>query len=91
MRIGNLIAIAPWNVKNFIPRLIAIGLVLGWVFWGLVIFYEGQQIKNQVRERQEQEMRVEEQQRREAAYKQRMMQEQNIRRGVRNVVDGFKR
>ena len=64
---------------------------MGWVFWGLVIFYEGQQIKNQVRERQEQEMRVEEQQRREAAYKQRMMQEQNIRRGVRNVVDGFKR
>lgn len=91
MRIGNLIAIAPWNVKNFIPRLIAIGLVLGWVFWGLVIFYEGQQIKNKVRERQEQEMRVEEQQRREAAYKQRMMQEQNIRRGVRNVVDGFKK
>lgn len=90
MQIGSLI-ILPWSWKNFIPRVLALVLVFGWLVWGLVIFYEGQQIKAQIRSRQEQEMRVEEQQRREAAYKQRMMQEQNIRRGVRNVVDGFKR
>ena len=90
MQIGSLI-ILPWRRKNFIPRVIAIGLVLGWLVWGLVIFYESQQIKSQIRQQQEQQLLREEQQRREAAYKQRRMQEQNIRRGVRNVVDGFKR
>ncbi len=85
------IRIDPWNRKNFIPRLIVIGLVLGWLVWGLVIWQEQQRLQAQARERQEQQLRREEQQRREAAYRQRMMQEQNIRRGVQNVVDGYKK
>lgn len=90
MQIGNIV-ILPWNRRNFIPRVIAIGLVLGWLVWGLVIFYEADQLKTRVRQQQEQQLHREEQQRREAAYQQRMQQEQSIRRGVRNVMDGFKK
>ena len=90
MRIGRVI-IEPWNIKNFIPRIIAIGLVLAWIIWMGVVANESSRLKALERQRQQQQMRREEQQRREAAYQQRMMQEQRIRRGVSNVVDGFKR
>lgn len=90
MRIGN-ITFLPWDRKNFIPRLIAIGLVLGWLFVMCSVACESMRLKAVMREQQEQQLRREERQRRQAAYQQRMMQEQNIRRGVRNVVDGYKR
>ena len=90
MKIGNII-ILPWDRKNFIPRIIAICLILGWVTVMGVVACESMRLKTLLRQQQEQQMRVEEQQRREAAYKQRMIQEQRIRGGVQNVVDGFKR
>ena len=90
MQIGNFV-ILPWNRKNFIPRLVVIGLALSWLVWGLIIWQEQQRLQSHVRERQEQQLRREEQQRREAAYQQRMMQERNIRRGVKNVMDEYKK
>ena len=90
MQIGNFV-ILPWNRKNFIPRLVVIGLALSWLVWGLIIWQEQQRLQSHVRERQEQQLRREEQQRREAAYQRRMIEEQRMRSGVQNAVDGFKR
>ena len=86
MKIGNIV-ILPWDRKNFIPRVIAIALAVSWVCWGLVIMHEKHQLQARRLERQEQQLRQEEQQRREAAYRQRLM-ENDTRRGTRNAADG---
>ena len=90
MQIGNIV-ILPWNRKNFIPRLFVIGVVVLWLAGGYVLCRE---IRMQEKARQDYQERVvqrEEQQRREAAYQRRMIEEQRMRSGVQNAVDGFKR
>ena len=93
MQIGRLI-ILPWNKKNFIPRLILIGLALGWVAfltWGAWLFKQESQIEQQ---RVVQQQSRQEQIRRQAAYQQRFLQQQQQRRSrnnVQNAIDGVKK
>ncbi len=86
MQIG-IINILPWSWRNFIPRLIAIGLVLAWVVWGISIWRESRRLEVLRQERLEQEQRREEILRREAEYKRRVRQDQMIRSSVQNAVD----
>ena len=90
MQIGNII-IHPWNRKNFIPRVVALALVFSWLVWGLVIHVERQRLKERLEQQQQEQLLREEQQRREAAYQRRLLEEQNARRGVRNIMDGYKK
>ena len=88
MQIGNLI-IYPWNCKNTIPRIIAIGLILAWVIWGITIFQEGEVINQRLQAVQQQEMQKQERARRMAAY--RYAQEQSRKQPrTRNAVDALK-
>lgn len=90
MKIGNIV-ILPWSWRNFIPRLIAIGLVVAWVLWGVSIWRESNRLEARRQALVELQQRRESQQRREAAYKSRIMQEQAIRSGVQNAIDGVKK
>ena len=90
MKIGKLV-IYPWDRKNFFPRIIYIGLVLAWAVWCVVFYNEGARLDAQ---RQEREAVLEQQQMRlrfQAEYQRRLMQEESIRGGVQNAVDGFKK
>jgi DNA segregation ATPase FtsK/SpoIIIE-like protein len=88
MQIGNLI-IYPWNRKNTIPRIIAIGLILAWVIWGITIFQEGEVINQRLQAVQQQEMQKQERARRMAAYQQAQEQSRKQPR-TRNAVDALK-
>ena len=90
MQIGKLI-IYPWNRKNFFPRIVVIGLVLAWVVWCMVLYNEGKRLEAQRLERERIVEQQQSRQRREAAYQRRMIEEQRMRSGVQNAVDGFKR
>ncbi|MBR4355052.1 MAG: hypothetical protein IKP96_00540 [Elusimicrobiaceae bacterium] len=87
MRIGK-IEILPWNRKNFLPRIIVVGLFFVWVLGcTFAIINEHRIIRVQQQEIQEQEQRREEILRREAEYKRRVRQDQMIRSSVQNAVD----
>lgn len=88
MQIGNLI-IYPWNRKNTIPRIIAIGLILAWVIWGITIFQEGEVINQRLQAVQQQEMQKQERARRMAAYQQAQEQSRKQPR-TKNAVDALK-
>ena len=94
MQIGNVI-IEPWNRKNTLPRLLVLivggGLLIGWLYWGVMIWLEGQRLDAARQQREAREQRREEVLRRQAAYRQRVMQEEAIRSGVQNAIDGVKR
>lgn len=91
MKIGNRIVL-PWSRKNFLPRIIVLGLFFGWLFGCIfAIINENRIIAEMRREEQMIRQRRESQQRREAAYKSRIMQEQAIRSGVQNAIDGVKK
>lgn len=91
MRIGNRIVL-PWSKKNFLPRIIVIGLFLSWVLGcGFAIINEYRIIRAQKQEEQTIRLRREELQRREASYQRRMLEEQQMRRGVQNAVDRVQR
>ena len=94
MQIGNII-IEPWNKKNTLPRLLVLvvggGLLVGWLYWGMTIWQEGQQLETVRRQRVEKQQRQEELLRRQAAYRQRILQEEAIRSGVQNAIDGVKK
>ena len=90
MKIGN-ITIEPWNSQNFFLRICLLALFAAWLLWGLVIYKEEQQLNERLQQYQAQQQLREEQQRREAAYQRRMIEEQRMRSGVQNAVDGFKR
>ncbi len=90
MKIGKLI-IHPWNKKNFIPRLIVLVLVLGWVIWGITIYQEGKRIEARKQALVQQYELRQARQRRQAAYKSRMLEEQAVRQGVQNAIDGVKK
>lgn len=90
MKIGKII-IYPWDRKNFIPRLIVIALVLGWVIWGIAIYREGKQIEARRQALVQQYELRQARQRRQAAYESRMLEEQSIRQGVQNAIDGVKK
>ena len=88
MKIGNII-VHPWSRKNFIYRLLAIGLILGWLMWGLVIFQEGRKIEAAIQARQMERMRKEERLRRAAAYEQSRIQERFEKNATKNAVDNL--
>ena len=90
MRIGNII-ILPWDRYNFIPRMVAIGLVVAWLVWGLVLFQEGREIEAKIQAKQLERQRQEERLRRQAAYDQNRMQEQFEKNTSHNALDGVKR
>jgi len=90
MRIGRLI-IYPWNKKNFIPRIIAIGLIVSWIYWSFAVWREHQQLEARWAQLKEQQQLREDQQRREAAYRLRLLEEKNARSGVQNIMDGYKK
>ncbi len=90
MRIGKIV-ILPWSKRNFIPRLIAIALALAWVVWGIAIYQEGQRIEARKQELVQQQELRQERERRQAAYERRMLEEQAVRQGVQNAIDGVKR
>lgn len=89
MRIGNII-IEPWNWRNFLPRLIVLGLLVLWLGWGLTIFMEGRQINARFEALQQQQQLREERARRAAAYRQAMEQQRRPQNRVQNAVDGVK-
>lgn len=88
MQIGNLI-IYPWNRKNTIPRIIAIGLLLAWVAWGITIFHEGEVINQRLQAVQQEQMQKEERARRQAAYKYAQEQARLQQNRTQNAVDAF--
>lgn len=89
MQIGNII-IEPWNKRNFIPRIIALGLVALWLGWGMAIFIEGRQINARFQALQEAQLQKEERARRAARYRQSFEQQQQPQNRVKNAVDGVK-
>lgn len=89
MKIGKII-IHPWNKKNFIPRLLVIALVLGWVIWGIAIYQEGKRIEERRQALVQQYELRQARQRRQAAYERRILEEQAVRQGVQNAIDGVK-
>ena len=89
MRIGNLI-IQPWDRKNCIYRLVAILLILSWLFWGLTIFKDGQRIQQRLEAVQMEAQRKEEQAIRASAYRRVALEQQTVQSGVQNAVDTFK-
>ena len=93
MQIGRLI-ILPWNKRNCIPRLILIGLALGWIAfltWGACLLRQENRLEEQrVQQQIQQQRRLEEKARRQAAYEQRFRQ-QRSRSGVKNAIDGVKK
>ena len=96
MRIGNTV-ILPWSRKNFIPRIIAIAIIIAWFVWGYFLYQENQRLIERARVwREQQQSREyqrsrEERQRRAAAYERRQLEEQAIRGGVQNAIDGVKK
>ena len=96
MRIGNLV-ILPWSRKNFLPRVITIALILAWTVGGYFLHQENKRLKEQARVwREQRELREyqrlrEERQRRAAAYERQRLEEQAIRGGVQNAIDGVKK
>ena len=88
MQIGKL-EIAPWNRQNFIPRLVALGLVAAWLIWGVFIWREGRILAEREREYQLEQQRQEERLRRLKAYDQSRLEEQFNRNNSRNAVDTF--
>jgi len=85
------LVIAPWDRRNFIPRIIALVLVLAWIVWGIILFREGREIQAKIQERQQERQMQEERLRRQAAYEQSRIQEKLNQNASRNAVDGAER
>ena len=85
MKIGKYI-IDPWNKKNFIPRLIAIGLVR--VISGILIYLESARIQARIDKFvQEKQEEIQRQQEREAYFRRFEMQREVQQGAVQNAVD----
>lgn len=80
-----------WNKYNAVQRLIAIVLVLSWLCWTFTIYQEGKRIEERRQALVQQYELRQARQRRQAAYKSRMLEEQAVRQGVQNAIDGVKK
>ena len=89
MQIGKII-IDPWNRKNMIPRLVALGLLAAWLVWGLFIWREGRLLAARELEFKQQQQRQEQRLRRAKAYDQARLEQQFNKNTSRNVVDNLK-
>ena len=89
MQIGNII-IRPWSRKNALARVLAIGLFLAWVVWGITILHEGDIINQRLQALQLEEMQKEERARRYAAYQYAQEQSRQQQRQTQNAVDAFR-
>lgn len=89
MKIGKYI-IDPWNKKNFIPRLIAIGLVSVWVISGILIYLESARIQARIDKFvQEKQEEIQRQQERDAYFRRFEMQRKVQQGAVQNAVDAI--
>ena len=90
MQIGRIV-IDPWNKRNFLPRIIAIALIVGWIAWGLIILREGRQLEEAFEQMQLKQQQQEERLRRAAAYDKSRLEDKLNRRSSKNAVDDAKR
>lgn len=86
IKLGN-IYIEPWNKKNTIPRLIVLIILIGWFVWGAFIFSEKKKAEIRLYEAQQQIQTKEDNERRMAAYKQRVQQQTQPVHQTQNAVD----
>lgn len=89
MQIGNLV-ILPWSKKNAVYRIVALLLVLAWVWWGIALVLEGNRLEAAVKAQQQAEQQRRELLRREADLR-RAVQQRATPSGVRNAVDALGR
>ena len=91
MRIGNLI-VEPWSKKNCIYRIVAILLVVLWIFWGITLFMDGQMLQQRLQEVQLEAQREEARAQREAAFRRAALERQGQAEQlqVQNAADAFK-
>lgn len=89
MQIGKFY-VHPWNRKNFLPRLIVLVIIFGWLAWGVVLWQENQQLADRRREREQQLQFQQERIRRQAAYERHLLEQQAARESVQNAVDSFR-
>lgn len=90
MQIGNLV-ILPWSKKNAVYRIVALLLVVAWVWWGIALVLEGNRLEAAVKAQQQAEQQRRELLRREADLRRAVQQRQATPSGVRNAVDAVSR
>ena len=89
MKIGKVI-ILPWSWKNFIPRLLVLGLIVGWFVWAFIVWQESQRLEARRQAWQQQLQLRQERIRRQAAYERQLLEQERARDGVKNAVDSFR-
>ncbi len=90
MQIGNLV-ILPWSKKNAVYRIVALLLVVAWVWWGIALVLEGNRLEAAVKAQQQAAQQRRELLRREADLRRAVQQQQTHPSGVRNAVDALGR
>lgn len=90
MQIGNLV-ILPWSKKNAVYRIVALLLVVAWVWWGIALVLEGNRLEAAVKAQQQAEQQRRELLRREADLRRAVQQQQTHPSAVRNAVDALGR
>lgn len=90
MQIGNLV-ILPWSKKNAVYRIVALLLVVAWVWWGIALVLEGNRLEAAVKAQQQAAQQRRELLRREADLRRAVQQRQATPSGVRNAVDAVSR